>query len=149
MGKTFVMVKPDGVQRGLVGRIIQRFEEKGLKLVALKMLWIDRELASIHYAEHKGKAFYEGLIDYITSGPVVAMVLQGKDAVEVARHMMGETDPVSASPGTIRGDFALEISRNVIHGSDSEKSAEREIQLFFREQEIMDYERMDEDWLYR
>lgn len=149
MQRTFVMVKPDGVQRGLVGAVIQRFEERGLKLIGLKMLQIDRELAARHYAEHIGKPFYEGLIDYITSGPVVAMVLQGKGAVEVARSMMGKTDPIQAGPGTIRGDFALEISRNVVHGSDSEKSAEREIRLFFSDSELIDYRRMDEDWLYQ
>jgi len=149
MQRTFVMVKPDGVQRGLVGKVIQRFEERGLKLIGLKMLQIDRDLAGRHYAEHIGKPFYEGLIRYITSGPVVAMVLQGKDAVEVARTMMGKTDPLSAAPGTIRGDFALEISRNVVHGSDSKESAEREIRLFFSDSELTDYRRIDEDWLYQ
>lgn len=148
MDRTFVMVKPDGVQRGLVGKIIARFEEKGLKLVALKMMNIDADLASRHYAEHVGKPFFEPLVKYITSGPVVAMVLEGKGAVEVVRSMMGVTDPSKAAPGTIRGDMALDVGRNVVHGSDSAASAQREISLFFKPEELVDY-RLDADkWLY-
>ena len=143
-----MMVKPDGVQRGLVGKIIQRFEDKGLKLVGLKMLHISPELASRHYAEHEGKKFYEGLVDYITSGPVVAMVLTGKGAVGAVRSMMGKTDPSEASAGTIRGDYGLEIGRNLVHGSDSPESAAREIPLFFKEAELVRYTKIDEMWLY-
>ena len=148
MERTFVMVKPDGVQRGLVGEIFSRFEKRGLKIVAMKMLHIPPEMASKHYAEHVGKPFYEKLVSYITSGPVVAAVLEGKNAVKIARDMMGKTNPMDAGPGTIRGDYGLEIGRNVIHGSDSLESARREISIFFSPEEIMEYRRIDEDWLY-
>ena len=148
MERTFVMVKPDGVNRGLVGRIVSRFEDKGLKIAAVKMLWMDEETASKHYAEHNGKPFYEKLVSFITSGPVVAMVLQGKDAVAVARSMMGATSPSAAGPGTIRGDYGLETGRNIVHGSDSLDSAKREIQLFFDPTELIDYTREEEKWLY-
>ncbi|MCK4717190.1 MAG: nucleoside-diphosphate kinase [Thermoplasmata archaeon] len=148
MDRTFAMVKPDGVQRGLVGDILSRFEQRGLKVVGLKMLWIDEDLASRHYAEHVGKGFYQKLMEYITSGPVVAAVLEGKNAVQIARDMMGKTNPMEAGPGTIRGDYGLEIGRNVIHGSDSPASAEREIGLFFKPEELQDYEKIDAIWLY-
>lgn len=137
MASTFVMVKPDGVRRGLVGEVIRRFEQKSLHLVAMKLMEITPELAAQHYAEHREKPFYQELITFITSGPVVAMVFAGRDAVQVARTLMGATDPVKAAPGTIRGDFGLEITQNVVHGSDSPASAEREIQLYFRPEELV------------
>jgi len=145
--RTFVMVKPDGVQRGLVGEVISRLERRGLKIVAMKMLWVDRELAEKHYAEHVGKPFFPSLISYITSGPSVAMVVEGESAIQVVRSMLGKTDPKEASPGTIRGDFALFTGRNIVHGSDSPASAQREISLFFSPDEIQDYRRIDEEWL--
>ena len=149
MERTFVMVKPDGVQRGLIGEIIGRFEDRGLKLVGAKLMQIDQELAEEHYAEHTDKPFFEDLTDFITSGPVLAMVWEGQDAIAQVRQMMGATDPADAAPGTIRGDFGLDMGRNVIHGSDTEPgSAEREIELFFDEAELEDYERIDEAWLY-
>ena len=146
--RTFGMVKPDGVQRGLVGDVVERFESKGLKVVGMKMLKIDRQLASSHYAEHVGKPFFNDLIGFITSGPVVAMVLEGDGAIATVRSVMGKTNPQEAGPGTIRGDLALTMSRNVVHGSDSPKSAEREISLFFKKEELIDYKRIDETWLY-
>lgn len=146
--RTFVMVKPDGVQRGLIGNILTRFETRGLKIVAIRMLHIDRELASSHYAEHDGKPFFEKLVGFITSGPVVAMVIEGENAVSLVRNMMGTTNPQESDPGTIRGDYGLFMSRNVIHGSDSPASAEREIDLFFAKDQLHDYERIDEAWLY-
>ncbi|MBE8540021.1 nucleoside-diphosphate kinase [Geoglobus acetivorans] len=148
MERTFVMIKPDGVQRGLAGEIISRFERKGLKIVAMKMLWIGRELAEQHYAEHKEKPFFNALIDYITSGPVVAMVVEGRSAVSVVRTMIGKTNPAEAAPGTVRGDLAMDTGRNVVHASDSLQSAEREISLFFKPDEIFDYAKVDEDWVY-
>ncbi len=148
MQRTFVMIKPDGVQRGLIGEIIERIEKKGLKIVGLKMIKLPKELAEKQYEEHKGKDFFEGLIKYVTSGPVVVMVVEGKNAVKAMRKLVGATDPLEATPGTIRGDFGLEIGRNIIHASDSEKSAEREIFLFFKEDEIFEYRRIDEAWLY-
>ncbi len=147
--RTFVMVKPDGVQRGLIGEIISRFEERGLKLVGAKFMQIDDDLAAEHYAEHEDKPFFDDLTDFITSGPVMAMVLEGQDAVAQVRTMMGETDPAESAPGTIRGDFGLDLGRNVIHGSDTEEgSAEREIELFFDDDELTEWERIDETWLY-
>lgn len=128
---TFVMVKPDGVRRGLIGEVISRFERKGLRLDAMRMLEIDEDLAGRHYAEHVGKPFYGDLVAFITGGPVVAMKWTGDDAVAVVRAMMGATDPKASSPGTIRGDFGLVITENVVHGSDSPESAERELRLFF------------------
>lgn len=148
MERTFVMVKPDGVQRGLVGEVIRRLERKGLKIVGLKMIWIQEELAMEHYSEHVEKPFFRSLVDYITSGPVVAMVVEGKDAVKVVRNIVGATNPAEALPGTIRGDFGLDIGRNVVHASDSLKSAEREISLFFDAEELLDYTRADEEWIY-
>jgi len=148
MERTFVMVKPDGVQRGLVGEVISRIERKGLKIVALKMIQITQEKAQEHYAEHKEKPFFTSLIDYITSGPVVAMVVEGKEAVSVVRKLVGKTNPIEAEPGTIRGDLAMDIGRNVVHASDSLNSAEREISIFFSKDEILDYRKFDEDWVY-
>ncbi len=129
--QTFVMVKPDGVARGLVGEVIGRFERKGLQLRKLRMLTIDEELAGRHYAEHRDKPFFPELVEFITSGPVVAMEWSGESAVAVARTLMGPTNPVEAPPGTIRGDFGLVITNNIVHGSDSTASAERELGLFF------------------
>ncbi len=143
------MVKPDGVQRGIAGDVVSRLEERGLKLVGAKFMQISQDLAEQHYAEHEDKPFFEGLTDFITSGPVLAMVWEGQDAVAQGRRMMGATDPLDAAPGTIRGDYGLDLGRNVIHGSDTEEgSAEREIDLFFDDDELVDYERVDESWLY-
>ena len=146
--KTFLMVKPDGVQRGLVGKIIQRVEDRGFKICAIKMMRIPRELAERHYEEHKGKGFYDPLLDYITSGPVVCMVLEGENAVAACRVMMGKTNPQDASPGTIRGDLSQVTGRNIVHGSDGSESANREIKLFFNDYEIQKYEKIDEAWLF-
>jgi len=148
MERTYLMVKPDGVQRGLVGDIISRFEKRGFKIVALKMLRISRELAEKHYGEHVGKPFFESLVSFITSGPVVAMVIEGKGVVNAAREMMGTTNPLKAAPGTIRGDLGIDIGRNVIHGSDSLESARREISIFFKEEELVDYKLDLESWIY-
>jgi nucleoside-diphosphate kinase len=142
--RTFVLLKPDAVQRGLVGEVVRRFERRGLKIVALKMLRVTRSLAETYYAEHKGKGFFEPLMAYIIAGPVVAMVLEGEGAVTAVRRMMGKTNSAEAEPGTIRGDLALTIGRNIIHGSDSTESAKREIPLFFRTDEIQAYSRIDE-----
>jgi len=131
MQHTFVMVKPDGVRRGLVAEVMDRFERKGLKLEQMRMLTIDEDLAGRHYAEHAEKPFFGDLVSFITSGPVVAMVWSGPDAVPLARTLMGATDPAQAAPGTIRGDFGTIITENIVHGSDSPESAEREIRLFF------------------
>jgi nucleoside-diphosphate kinase len=147
MERTLVLVKPDGVQRGLVGEIISRFEKTGLKLVALKMLRMDKEMAGKHYAIHQGQPFFEGLVSFITSSPLIAAVFEGNNAVEVARKTMGATDPVKAAPGTIRGDLALDIGRNVVHGSDSLENAQKEISLFFSPKEIVSYNRPIEPWL--
>ncbi|MGM0404563.1 MAG: nucleoside-diphosphate kinase [Thermoplasmatota archaeon] len=149
METTFLMIKPDGVQRGLTGKIISRLEEKGLRIMAMKMLWIDKETASEHYAEHEGKDFYEPLIEYITSGPVVTMALKGDSAISIVRKIVGETDPKEALPGTIRGDFGIEIGRNIVHAADSEKSAKRELDIFFDEKDYQDYSRVEEEWIYQ
>jgi len=145
--RTFVLLKPDAVQRALVGEIVGRFEGRGLKVVAMKMVRVPRSLGETYYAEHKGKSFFEPLMSYITTGPVVAMVLEGDGAVAAVRRMMGKTNSAEAEPGTIRGDLALTIGRNVIHGSDSAESAKREISLFFKPDEIHAYTRIDEAWL--
>ncbi|MDI6710691.1 MAG: nucleoside-diphosphate kinase [Thermoanaerobacterales bacterium] len=148
MERTFVMVKPDGVQRGLIGEVVRRFERKGFKVVALKMMRIDRALAERHYGEHRGKPFFEGLVRFITSGPVVAMVLEGRDVIAGVREMMGATNPAKALPGTIRGTYGVDVGRNVVHGSDSPASAEREIGLFFSPHELVEYDRTLDCWLY-
>jgi len=145
--RTLVLIKPDGVQRGLIGEIISRFEKRGLKIVAMKFIKPDRELAEKHYAIHKGKPFFEPTVRYITSSPLVAMILEGKNVIEIVRKMMGKTDPQDADPGTIRGDFAQDIGRNIVHGSDSKESADYEINLWFRPEEIFEYEKIDEKWL--
>ncbi len=139
MQRTLVLVKPDGVQRGLVGAIVARLERRGLKLIGLKMMRISKDVAARHYAEHQGKPFFDGLIAFITSGPVVAMIWEGREAVTVVRSLMGATDPLKASPGTIRGDLALDLGMNLIHGSDSPERAETEIVLFFEPKELHDW----------
>ena len=146
--RTFTMVKPDGIQRGLIGEIVSRLERKGLKIVAAKLFVIPKAMAEANYAEHKGKAFYEPLMKFITSGPVFAMAVEGENAVALVRSMMGKTNPQEAPLGTIRGDFGLTIGRNVIHGSDSAASAQREISIFFKPEEFVNYKRIDEAWLY-
>ncbi len=137
--KTFVAVKPDGIRRGLIGEVIKRLEKRNLSIIGLKMLWMDRSMAKDHYSAHKDKEFFEDLIKYITSSPVVAMVVEGENAVSVVRNMVGETDPKEAAPGTIRGDFALDISKNIVHAADSEESARKEISLFFEDDELYNH----------
>jgi len=146
--RTLVIIKPDGVQRGLAGDIISRFERRGLRIAATKLMQIPLELAEQLYAVHKGKRFYEMLLQYITSGPVVVMVLEGKDAIETVRRTMGATNPVQAAPGTIRADFALETGRNLVHGSDSPETAAFEIPLFFSDDEILSYPRDTDRWIF-
>ncbi len=148
MEKTYLMIKPDGVQRGLVGEIVSRFEKKGLKLVAAKLMVIPKETAENHYGEHKGKPFFPSLISYITSGPVFAMVWEGENAVQVCRNMMGKTNPQDSAPGTIRGDYCMVTGLNIIHGSDSPASAEREIGIFFKPEELVAYTKDADKWLY-
>jgi nucleoside-diphosphate kinase len=148
MEKTFLMVKPDGVQRNLVGEVVNRFERKGFKLVGAKLMQISDELASEHYGEHKERPFFGELVDFITSGPVFAMVWEGENVIKTAREMMGKTNPAEAAPGTIRGDFGVTVGKNVIHGSDSPESAEREINLFFDQKELVSYDKQDNAWIY-
>ncbi len=145
--RTFVMIKPDGVQRGLVGDIIARFERKGIKIVAMKMVSVSKELAEKHYGVHKGKPFFTPTVKYITSSPVVAMVLKGINVIDMVRTMMGKTNPQEAPMGTIRGDFGQFIGRNIVHGSDGPDTAEFEINLWFTPEEISNYTRIDERWL--
>lgn len=147
MEQTLIIAKPDAIQRGLVGEILHRLERRGLKITALKMMSIDRALAEAHYAEHKGKGFYESLITYITSGPVVVGILSGKDAVLITRNTVGATNPVNAAPGTIRGDLAVETGRNLIHASASPEEGRAEVARFFQAEEILDYQRTNEPWL--
>jgi len=147
MQKTLVLLKPDALQRGLTGEIISRIERRGLKLVAMKMLHMNEELAKRHYQIHKDKSFFQGLVNYITSGPIIAAVFEGEYAVEIVRQTMGETNPSLALPGTIRGDLALDIGRNLIHGSDSEQTAKEEIDIFFSKDEIFNYAREIERWI--
>ena len=139
MERSLVLIKPDAMQRGLAGAIIGRLEQSGLKLVAIKMLHLDKALARRHYGVHVGKPFFDDVVDYISSAPIIAIVLEGESAVEVVRKTMGTTDPAKAEPGTIRGDFGLNIERNAVHGSDSVKTAEEEIKLFFSQDEIFNY----------
>ena len=148
MEHTLVIIKPDAVQRGLIGEIIARFERRGLRIAAMKLMQIDESLAKRHYAIHEGKPFYEPLIRYITSSPVVVMVLEGNDAVEITRRTMGATNPAEAAPGTIRADFGLEIGRNLLHGSDGTDTAAFEVPLFFEEDEIISYERDTDRWIF-
>ena len=147
MERTFIMLKPDAVQRGLAGEMIARFEKKGFKLVGMKLIQVDRTLAEEHYAEHRGKGFFEPTVAYIMSSPVVALVWEGENVVALARELMGATNPANANPGSIRGMYAMDISRNVIHGSDSVTSAEREIALYFKPEELVDYRKASDEWL--
>lgn len=148
MEHTLIIIKPDAVQRGLIGEIITRFERRGLRIAALKLIHINEPLARRHYAVHEGKSFYEPLIRYITSSPVVVLVLEGNDAIEIARRTMGATSPAKAAPGTIRADFGLEIGRNLVHGSDGPETVAFELPLFFTEEEILSYERDTDRWIF-
>jgi nucleoside-diphosphate kinase len=148
MEKTFVLVKPDGVQRGLIGEVIKRLENRGLQLVAAKFLRVSKELAEEHYAAHKEKPFYNGMIQYITSSPVMAMVWQGKNAVAAVRQTMGATNPLESPPGSIRHDFGLDIGRNIAHASDSPESGEKETGLWFKPEELVAWDRALEPWYY-
>lgn len=147
MERTLVIIKPDGVQRGLIGEIIARLERRGLKIIGLKMMQISRELAAKHYGVHQGKPFYEGLVNYITSSPVVVMAVEGKKAIEMVRQTMGKTNPLDAAPGTIRAELAVDIGRNLVHGSDGAQTAEFELGLFFRPDELVAWDRSVEPWI--
>ena len=147
MELTLVLIKPDAVQRGLAGEVISRLESRGLKIVAMKMLQMDEAKATRHYEPHVGKQFFKGLVEFITSSPLIAMVLQGENAVEMTRSTMGATNPLNATPGTIRGDLATDIGRNLIHGSDSLDTAQKEIKIFFPPEDIVDYARSAEPWI--
>ena len=148
MEQTFLMIKPDGVQRGLIGEIISRIEQKGLRIVAMRMCQITNEIARRHYAEHVEKPFFSSLVDFITSSPVVQMIVEGENAVAVMRAMSGATDPKEASIGTIRGDFGLDVGRNLIHSADSLESAKREIAIHFAEEDVVEYRKAEEAWVY-
>ncbi|WP_052256325.1 nucleoside-diphosphate kinase [Salinicoccus sp. YB14-2] len=148
MEKTFLMIKPDGVQRNLIGPIVSRLENKGFKIAGAKLMNVSEDLAKTHYQEHQDKPFFGELVDFITSGPVFAMVLEGENVISTARLVVGSTNPQEAAPGTIRGDFGLTVGKNIIHGSDSPESAEREINLFFDEAEVLDYNLINKDWIY-
>lgn len=147
MEKTFLMIKPDGVQRSLIGEIVKRFEQKGFQLAAAKLMMVSREKAETHYAEHKEKPFFGELVDFITSGPVFAMVWQGDNVIAISRAMMGKTNPLDAQSGTIRGDFAVHTGMNIIHGSDSPESAAQEIANFFADGELVAYEKTIQSWI--
>ncbi|MEN6409235.1 MAG: nucleoside-diphosphate kinase [Anaerolineaceae bacterium] len=148
MERTLVLVKPDGVQRGLIGVVITRLEQRGLRLVAAKFMQVSRELAETHYAIHKGKPFYDGLISYITSAPVMAMVWEGPNAVAAVRQTMGSTRPTEAAPGSLRHDYALEVSRNLTHASDSPENGQAEIALWFKPEELVDWSRDTDRWIF-
>ena len=147
MEQTLVLVKPDGVQRGLVGEVISRLERRGLKLVAMKLMQVDESLARQHYGEHVDRPFFPGLVSFITSGPIVAMVWEAEQAINLVRQTMGATDPVNSAPGTIRGDWGINIGRNIVHGSDGPESAQREINLFFRQEGVLGYTRSTDPWI--
>ncbi len=147
MERTLILIKPDGVQRGLMGEIIGRFEQRGLKLAGMKFIQMSRELAERHYAVHKGRPFYADLVSYITSGPVVAMIWEGKNAIKAARNSIGATNPAEADAGTIRGDLGMEIGRNLVHGSDSPENGVKEANLFFAEEELVAWDRVTEVWI--
>ncbi len=149
MERTLIILKPDAIQRRLVGRIVQRFEDKGLVIVGMKLVQMSRELAERQYAPHKGKPFYPGLIDYITSGPVVVMVLQGERCIEIARTLMGKTFGYEAQPGTIRGDFGVSQTYNLVHGSDSPETADMEVALYFTREELLDYTPAGSEWVFK
>jgi nucleoside-diphosphate kinase len=146
--RTLIIVKPDAVQRGLTGEIIKRFEQRGLKIVGMKFMQVPRALAETHYAEHQGKPFYAGLVDYITASPVVVAAFEGTNAVAAARGTIGSTKPAESTPGSIRGDFGLEVGRNLVHGSDSVDSATRELALWFGEGELSGWERATDPWVF-
>ncbi|MGQ9584285.1 MAG: nucleoside-diphosphate kinase [Anaerolineae bacterium] len=148
MERTLVIIKPDAVERGLIGTIIERLERRGLRIAAMKMMHISDSLARRHYAVHEGKPFFEPLIRYITAAPVVVMVVEGRKAIELVRRTLGATNPLEATPGTIRADFAVEIGRNLVHGSDGPETARAEIALFFDEDEILSYERAVDGWVW-
>ncbi|HIE83344.1 MAG TPA: nucleoside-diphosphate kinase [Dehalococcoidia bacterium] len=149
MERTLILIKPDGMQRGISFEVLSRFEKRGLRLAGLRLLQVSRELAEDHYGEHLGKPFFEGLVAYITSSPIIAAVFEGTDAVSAARSTMGGTKPVDAAPGTIRGDYGLEIGRNVVHGSDSPESAEREISIFFGDNaDVISWSRDVDSWVF-
>nr|WGD68887.1 nucleoside-diphosphate kinase [Bacillus subtilis]WGD72418.1 nucleoside-diphosphate kinase [Bacillus subtilis]WGD74787.1 nucleoside-diphosphate kinase [Bacillus subtilis]WGD91842.1 nucleoside-diphosphate kinase [Bacillus subtilis] len=148
MEKTFIMVKPDGVQRQLIGDILSRFERKGLQLAGAKLMRVTEQMAEKHYAEHQGKPFFGELVEFITSGPVFAMVWEGENVIEVTRQLIGKTNPKEALPGTIRGDYGMFVGKNIIHGSDSLESAEREINIFFKNEELVSYQRLMAGWIY-
>lgn len=147
MERTLVLVKPDGVQRGLIGEVISRLERRGLKLVGMKLMQVDDALARQHYGEHVDRPFFGGLVDFITSSPVVAMAWEADNAAEVVRNTIGQTDPTTSPAGTIRGDLGLDIGRNLVHGSDSPESAVRELGLFFKDGELLDYTRANDSWI--
>jgi nucleoside-diphosphate kinase len=147
MERTLILVKPDGVQRGLVGEVIGRFERRGLKLLGMKFIQMSEELARKHYAVHEGRPFYEDLVGYITSGPVVAIVWEGTNAVQAARNTIGGTNPAEATAGTIRGDLGMEVGRNLVHGSDSPENGQKEASLFFAEDELVNWDRSTEGWI--
>jgi nucleoside-diphosphate kinase len=148
MERSLIILKPDAVQRGLIGPILTRIEQRGLRIVGMKLMQIDESLARRHYAIHEGKAFFDSLITYITSGPVVVLVVTGRNVIEIVRSMVGATNPVKAAPGTIRGDFALDIGRNLIHASDSPENGEMEVSLFFRPEELVEMHRSTDQWIY-
>lgn len=148
MERTFLAIKPDGVQRKLIGEIIRRFEAKGFTLVGLKLMSVSRELAETHYGVHKEKPFFPGLVNFITSGPVVAMVWEGKGVIASARKIIGATNPLNAEPGTLRGDFGVDVGRNIIHGSDAPETAEQEIKLWFQDAELVSWEPSITSWIY-
>jgi nucleoside-diphosphate kinase len=148
MQRTLIIFKPDCVQRRLVGQILQRYEAKGLRIAALKLMQVDRALGEKHYAEHRGKPFFEGLIEFITAGPVIVGVLEGNEAVSVVRSLLGATNGVAAEPGTIRGDFSISKQNNLVHGSDSEESAKREIALWFGPEELVEYSIAGSQWIF-
>ena len=147
METTLVLLKPDAIQRGLIGEVTSRLEKTGLKIVAMKLMQVSQELANQHYGEHVGKPFFDGLVSFITSGPIVAMALEGGSAVAVVRKTMGATNPAESPPGTVRGDLGIDIGRNLVHGSDSVESAKRELALFFDEAELLDYGRATDVWI--
>lgn len=147
MEQTLVLVKPDGVQRGLIGEVISRLERRGLKLVAMKLMQVDESLARQHYGEHVDRPFFPGLVSFITSGPIVAMVWEAENAIEIVRQTMGATNPINSALGTIRGDLGIDIGRNLVHGSDGPESAQREVALFFKPAEILSYARSTDSWI--
>ncbi len=147
MERTLIIIKPDAVQRALIGEIVRRFEVRGLRIVGMKFMQVPRELAAKHYAEHVGKGFYEGLLDYITSAPVVVMALEGPHVIQIARDMIGKTKPAESPTGSIRGDFGVDVGRNLIHGSDGPQAAERELALWFAPDELIEWRRSTDPWI--